>query len=178
MGCICLLILTGCTKSREFTLKDFLKQQYLSEYAEVYEVQELLDSVYDPHDELMKLYEQVGDMQSKPDVKAILSEEGHEKNAMGRRARIKNLNTIENIIVYYDSDGNIKYTSLQNKQLARRTLSKYFVTKSFFLNFGHFWPLVTQISPKLVTQMVTQTSKHVQLLPFFCLLPSFCSLAG
>lgn len=123
---IMLFVFQSCTKSRKSVLQDFVKHHHLYEFVEVIEVYEPLDSVYDPCDELMKYFNHPEEMPYMTSVDALLSEKGRTKNAIGRKARVKYLYGLEDIIVYYDDNDNIKHISLQNKDLAQKALMKYF----------------------------------------------------
>ena len=57
--CIQFLTLVSCINSQEDKVQSYLRHQYPYEYAEVINVEDVLDSIYDPYDnksQILKLF--------------------------------------------------------------------------------------------------------------------------
>ena len=125
--CIQFLTLVSCINSQEDKVQSYLRHQYPYEYAEVINVEDVLDSIYDPYD-----------IEQKPDIEVILSKKQHPANAVGRKARIRLYNYEKEIMVMYNSKDEVIHTSLQNERLGENIISKYY--EKFHLHDRMMWP--------------------------------------
>ena len=139
--CIQFLTLVSCINSQEDKVQSYLRHQYPYEYAEVINVEDVLDSIYDPYDTLNVLnviFRRIEQIEQKPDIKAILSNRQHPANAVGRKARIRLYNYEKEIMVMYNSKDEVIHTSLQNERLGENIISKYY--EKIHLHDRMMWP--------------------------------------
>ena len=135
--CIQFLTLVSCINSQEDKVQSYLRHQYPYEYAEVINVEDVLDSIYDPYD-LNVIFRRIEQIEQKPDIKAILSNRQHPANAVGRKARIRLYNYEKEIMVMYNSKDEVIHTSLQNERLGENIISKYY--EKIHLHDRMMWP--------------------------------------
>lgn len=70
--CIPFITLVSCINSQEDKVQSYLRNQYPYEYAEVINVEDVLDSIYDPYDTLNVIFRSIEQIEQKPDIEAIL----------------------------------------------------------------------------------------------------------
>jgi len=136
--CIPFITLVSCINSQEDKVQSYLRHQYPYEYAEVINVEDVLDSIYDPYDTLNVIFRRIEQIEQKPDIEAILSKKQHPVNAVGRKARIRLYNYEKEIMVMYNSKDEVIHTSLQNERLGENIISKYY--EKFHLHDRMMWP--------------------------------------
>jgi len=136
--CIQFLTLVSCINSQEDKVQSYLRHQYPYEYAEVINVEDVLDSIYDPYDTLNVIFRRIEQIEQKPDIEAILSCRQHPANAVGRKTRIRLYNYEEEIMIMYNSKDEVIHTSLQNERLGKNIISKYY--ENFHLHDRMMWP--------------------------------------
>jgi len=105
---------------------EYLKQAYPPEYPDHVNLG-VLDSVYDPYDSLCTLFNIIDSVKNMPVIDGILHDKNKKANALGRSATIYGHGAYtKNIVVIYDSNGNIKHTSIQSEKKGEQIMSKFF----------------------------------------------------
>lgn len=121
-----LLSVWACRKTDEDRLVEYLKQAYPPEYPDHVKLGEL-DSIYDPYDSLCTLFNMIDSVKEMPIMDVILHDNRRKANALGRSATIYGHGAYtKNIVVIYDSNGNIKHTSIQSEKKGEQIMSKFF----------------------------------------------------
>ena len=115
--CIQFLTLVSCINSQEDKVQSYLRHQYPYEYAEVINVEDVLDSIYDPYDTLNVIFRRIEQIEQKPDIEAILSKKQHPANAVGRKARIRLYNYEKEIMVILKSARKINNANFNSKSI-------------------------------------------------------------
>lgn len=116
----------ACRKTDEDRLVEYLKQAYPPEYPDHVKLG-VLDSVYDPYDSLCTLFNIIDSVKNMPVIDGILHDKNKKANALGRSATIYGHGAYtKNIVVIYDSNGNIKHTSIQSEKKGEQIMSKFF----------------------------------------------------
>ena len=83
--------------------------------------------VYDPYDSLCTLFNIIDSVKNMPVIDGILHDKNKKANALGRSATIYGHGAYtKNIVVIYDSNGNIKHTSIQSEKKGEQIMSKFF----------------------------------------------------
>lgn len=127
--CLLLILLSSvlaCRKTDEDRLVEYLKQAYPPEYPDHVKLG-VLDSVYDPYDSLCTLFNIIDSVKNMPVIDGILHDKNKKANALGRSATIYGHGAYtKNIVVIYDSNGNIKHTSIQSEKKGEQIMSKFF----------------------------------------------------
>lgn len=116
----------ACRKTDEDRLVEYLKQAYPPEYPDHVKLG-ALDSVYDPYDSLCTLFNKIDSVKDMPIMEAILHNKSKKANALGRSATIYGHGSYtKNIVVIYDSNGNIKHTSIQSEKKGEQIMFRFF----------------------------------------------------
>ena len=123
---ILLLSVWACRKTDEDRLVEYLKQAYPPEDPDHVKLG-ALESVYDPYDSLCTLFNKIDSVKDMPIMEAILHNKSKKANALGRSATIYGHGAYtKNIVVIYDSNGNIKHTSIQSEKKGEQIMFRFF----------------------------------------------------